>query len=112
MSLSLLLREEETRRFNYVFSAHCVPLQVSRVAFSSNTDVVAVYDELALLNVSLDCAVECAVHRVVLQHVCQVIYGAEVIDTYNLDVATSLSCAEYETADTTETVNTYFNHDG
>ena len=29
----------------------------------------------------------------------------------DLNVAASLSGAEYETADTTETVNTYFNHD-
>ena len=33
------------------------------------------------------------------------------METYNLDVAAVLSRAEYETADTTETVNTYFNHD-
>ena len=110
VSLSLLLGEEETSRFYYVLSTYCIPLQVSGVALCSYADVVAVNDELALFNVSLDSAFKLAVHRVILEHVSQVIYGAEVIDTYNLDVAASLSSTENETANTTETVNTYFDH--
>ena len=47
-------------------------------------------------------------HGVILEHVSQIVYGAEVVDTYNLDVRTGLSSTEYETADTTETINTYF----
>ena len=49
-------------------------------------------------------------HSVILEHVSQVVYGAEVIDTYNLDVIASLSCAEYETTDTAKSVNTNFSH--
>jgi hypothetical protein len=110
VSLSLLLRQEETRRFNYVLSTYSVPLQVGRIALSRYTDVLAVDNQLALLYVSFDSTFEVTVHRVILEHVSQVVNGAEVVDTYNLDVAASLSGAEYETADTTETVNTYFNH--
>ena len=110
MSLSLFLSQEETSRLNYVFSTYSVPLQVSWVAFCSNTDVVTVNDQLALFNVSFDSTLELAVHSVILEHVSQVVNWAKVIDTNNLNVATSLSSAEYETADTTETVNTYFNH--
>ena len=110
MSLSLLLCQEETSRLNYVLSLNLVPLQISRVALSSYTNVVAVNDELALLNVSLDCTLESTVHCVILEHVSQVIYRAKVVDTYNLNVVASLSCAEYEAADTTKSVNTYFNH--
>ena len=110
MSLSLLLSEEETCRFNYVFSFYFVPLQVSRVAFCSYADFLTVNDEQALFYVEIDSAFELTVHGVVLEHVCQVVNRAEVVDTYNLNVVASLSCAENETADTTETVNTYFNH--
>ena len=109
--LCLLFGEEKTRRFNYVFCFHFVPLQISRIALCSYADFLTVNDELAVLNVCLDSALELAVHGVILQHVSQVVYRAKVVDTYNLDVAAVLSGAEYETADTTETVNTYFNHD-
>ena len=60
MSLSLLLGEEETSRFYYVLSTYCIPLQVSGVALCSYADVVAVNDELALFNVSLDSAFKLA----------------------------------------------------
>ena len=49
-------------------------------------------------------------HCVILQHVSHVIYIEEVVDTYNLHVIALLDCAKYETADTAETINTYFNH--
>ncbi|EJX01618.1 glyceraldehyde-3-phosphate dehydrogenase [gut metagenome] len=110
VSLSLFLSQEETCRFNYVFSFNFVPLQVSWVTFCSYADNVTVNDELVVFNVSFDSTFELAVHSVILEHVSQVINWAEVIDTYDLNVITSLSCAEYEAADTTETVNTYFNH--
>ena len=111
MSLSLLLGEEETGGFNYVFCAYGIPLEVGGVAFCSHTDVLTVHDELALFYVARDLALELTVHRVVLEHVCEVVDRAEVVDTHNLDVVTIFDgSAENETADTTETVDTYFDH--
>ena len=110
VSLGFLFCKEETRRFNYVLSTNFVPFQVSRIAFSRYADVLAVYNQFALFYVCLDRAGECTVHRVILKHVSQVINRAKVVDSYNLDVAAILGGAENETANTTETVNTYFDH--
>ena len=110
MSLSLFLSQEQTSRLNYIFSLDFVPLQISRITFCSYADCLAVHNQLAVFNISFDCTLESTVHSVILQHVSQVIYRTQVIDTYDLDVASVLSSTEYETADTTETINTYFNH--
>jgi hypothetical protein len=48
-------------------------------------------------------------HRVILEHVSQVIYRAEVVDTYDLIlVRLRLGSAEDHTADTTEAIDTNF----
>ena len=48
-------------------------------------------------------------HRVIFQHVYHVVYIDQVIDSYDFDIVTSHSCAENQTADTTESVDTNFN---
>ena len=110
MSLCLVLGEEETRRFYYVFSFYFVPLEVGGVTFSRYADFLTVDNEEVLFSAEIDGAIELTVHRVVLEHVSQVVNGAEVIDTYNLNVIAAHGSAENETANTTETVNTYFDH--
>jgi hypothetical protein len=112
VSLSLFLCEEETGRFNNVFSTNFVPLQVSGVAFSGYADLFAVYDEEAVFNVSFDGAIELAVHCVILEHVSQVVNGAAGVDTNNYEFVTLSRSAENETTDTAETVNTYFSPSG
>ena len=42
--------------------------------------------------------------------VSQVIYRAKVVNTNDLNIVSFLSSAEYETSDTSESINTYFNH--
>ncbi len=108
MSLSLLLGQEQTGRLDYVLGAHLVPLQVGGILLGGYADSLAVYDQQALLGVEINRAVETAVHRVVLEHVGHVVYGYEVVDTYYLDVLVGAGSAEYQTADTTETVDTNF----
>ena len=109
MSHSLLLGEEETRRLNYILSLNLVPLQISRVALSRYADSLTVYDQEVLLRIEIDRALELTVHRVILEHVSQVIYRAEVVDTYDLIlVRLRLSSAEDHTADTTEAIDTNF----
>ena len=110
VGLSLLLGQEETSRFNYILSFNLVPLQVGGVTLGGHANLVAVYNQQAVLHVGLDSSLESAVHGVILQHVSQIIYGAKVVDTYYLNVVASLSCAEYETTDTAKSVNTNFRH--
>ena len=108
MSLSLFLRQEEPRGFYYVFSTDSRPLEVGRVLFCGYADGLAIDDEVTVLD--LDGAVEATMHRVVLEHVGHVLCVEQVIDTYDLDVAALLGSTEDKTADTSEAVNTNFNH--
>ena len=108
MSLGFLLGQEQTGRLYDILGADFVPLQVCGILLGGYADHVAVHDELALLHVIVDRTVETAVYRVVLEHVSHVVYRNEVIDTYNLTVCIVACSAEYQTADTTETVDTYF----
>ena len=110
MSLSFFLCQEKTSRFYYVFCTNLVPLQVSWVALCSYADFLTVDDKFAVLNVSLDSAVELTVHCIIFEHVCQIVNRAKVVDTYDLNVISVLSCTENETSDTAKSVNTYFNH--
>ena len=108
VTLSLVLREEETRRFDDILSADFVPLKICRVLLCGDTDGLTVNDEVTVLNFYR--TIEATVHGVILEHVRHVLSVEEVIDTYDLDVATLLRSTEYETADTSEAVDTYFNH--
>ena len=110
MSLSLLFGEEETSRLNYVFSTSLAPADLSGVLACGDTDRLAVYDKEALVHIVVYSAVEAAVHCVILQHVCHVVYGEKVVDCNNLDVVTLGGSAENETTDAAETVNTNLCH--
>ena len=57
-----------------------------------------------------DRTVEATMHRVILEHISHILCIEEVVDTYDLDVATLLGSTEDKTADTSEAVDTYFNH--
>ena len=54
--------------------------------------------------------VELTVHSVILQHISQVVNRAKVVDTYDLNIVSFHCSAENETSDTSESINTYFNH--
>ncbi len=49
-------------------------------------------------------------HGVILEHVCHVVHGEEVVDSYNFDVISLGRCTEDETSDAAEAINTYFCH--
>ena len=109
MSLSFLFGEEKTGRFNYVLSTYFVPLEFVGVLACSNADSLTVDDEFAVFHVNIDRAFELTVHSVIFEHVCKIVYRAEVVDSYDLDVISFLSCTEYKTSDTAESVDTNFN---
>jgi hypothetical protein len=84
--------------------AHLVPLQLGRVLDRGQADLLAVDDQRAALD--LDVAAEAAVHRVVLQHVGQVVGLEEVVDRDDLDLGEVLrDSAEHHAADAAETVD-------
>src|SRR5699024_325816 len=78
VALSLLLGQEQAGGLNHVLSTDLAPGQVSRIALSKNGDLLAVDDDGVLS--SGNSALELAVHGVVLQHISQVISGAQVVD--------------------------------
>ncbi len=110
VSLSLLLSQEQTCGLYNVLSTYSTPVDLLRVAACGNADVLAVYDQLVLLHVSLYGAIETSVHRVVLQHIGHVVYREKVVDCHYFEVIALCAGAEYETADTTESVNTNLCH--
>ena len=109
MRLSFLLGQEQTGRLDNVLGADLVPFQVCGVFLCGYADSLAVYDEKAFLSVEIDGALELAVHRIVFEHVGHVIDRYEVVDAHNFDLCVLARCTEYQTADTSETVDTNFN---
>ena len=107
--IDVLLRgffgQEQAGGFDDDVSADFVPLQVSRVALLRQADFFAVDDE----HVALDRhgALEAAMHRVVLQHVRQVVRLQQVVDAHDFDVAEVLHrSAKHHAADTAKAVDT------
>ena len=87
--------------------ADVAPLQVGRIALGGQADLLAVDDHGVA--VDGDVAVEIAVHRVVLQHVGQVVGIEQVVDADDFDILEILrDGAERHAADTAETVDTNF----
>ena len=112
MLLGLVHGQEQTCRLDDILSTNLVPLEVGGVFLGSDTDAVAVDDELVLGCIDLDGAIELAVHGVILEHVSHVVDGQQVIDTHNLNViyiALLKGRAEHKTTDAAESVNTDFN---
>ena len=106
MTLCLFLGQEQTGGFHDILSAELCPGQISGVALCGDGDLVAVDDD-GLLG-SLNGAVELAVHGVVLQHVSEVVSGAQVVDADDLDLGEVDACAEDHTADASKTIDTNF----
>ena len=91
--------------------ADVVPLEVGRVAFLRQADLLAVDDQRAAFD--LHVALEAAVHRVVLQHVGQVIRLQQIVDRDDLDVAEVLhGGAQHVAADAAEAIDTNLDRHG
>ena len=110
VTLSFFFGQEETGRLYNIFSTYGVPFQVGRILFSRHADFLTVNNQLAVFYVGLDGTVELSVHRIIFEHICQIVYGAQVIDSNDLNVVSLLSSTENKTSDAAETINTYFNH--
>src|SRR5690606_18835213 len=91
--------------------AHLVPLEVGRVAFLGQAEAVAVDHQGVAIDRHL--ALEAAVHRVVAQHVGQVIGLEQVVDADDLDVVEVLDRrTQHVAADAAEPVDAYLDRHG
>ena len=107
MALRLFLGQEQTGGFNDILSPHLCPRQIGRVAFSKNGDIPPVDNDTILT-----CGNgpgKLAVHRIVLQHVGQIIGGAQIIDPHDLNFGMVQAAAQHHTANTSKSIDTNFN---
>src|SRR6478736_8853314 len=106
--LAARLVEEDTGGFDDGGSAHGAPVELRRIGLSGAADRLAVDDELAVRN--FDTALEAAVHRVVLQHVCEVLDLEQIVDRDDLDIATANGSAKNHATDAAEAIDTDLDH--
>jgi outer membrane receptor for ferrienterochelin and colicin len=50
VTLCFVFRQEQTSRFNYIFSTYSIPFQVGRVSFCTNTNGVAIYNQVTIFD--------------------------------------------------------------
>jgi hypothetical protein len=102
--LGRLLGQEDAGRLDDDVGADLAPLQLGRVLQRGQADLLAVDDQRAA--VDRDVALEAAVHRVVLQHVSEVVGLEQVVDADHLDVLEVLHRgAEHHAPDAAEAVD-------
>ena len=106
MALSLLLGQEQAGGLHDVLSTQLSPGQIGGVALGGNRNLLAVDHDGGLGGADLGLAL--AVHGVVLQHISQVLSGAQVVDANDLDLGVVQAGAEDHTADAAKTIDAYF----
>lgn len=99
------LGQEQAGGLDHHVGADCIPLEVGRIAFLGQADLVAVDDQRVAVDRHI--GLEAAMHRVVLQHVGEVIGLEQVIDGHDLDVIGEVlhRRAQHVAADATESVD-------
>ncbi len=101
--------EEETGGFDNDVGADFVPLELGRILFRGEADLLAVDDHVVA--VDLDVMLEDSVDGVVFQHVREIIRIEKVVDSDNFDVLGEVfhCSAENHASDSSESVDSYFN---
>ena len=107
MALALLLGQEQAGGLHNILSTQLSPRQVGGIALGRDRDLLAVDDDGALSVADLSVAL--AVHRIILQHISQVVGGAQIVDAHDLDFGMIQACAEHHAADTAEAIDANFN---
>ena len=107
VACGLLLGQEQASGLDDVLGAHLGPRQVGRVTLCEHGDGAAIDDDGVLG--AADLALELAVHRIIFQHIGQIISGAKIIDTHDLDLGVVHAAAHDHTADAAEAIDTDFN---
>jgi hypothetical protein len=103
----LLLGQEQARGLDDVLGADLLPGQVGRVTLSVHGDTAAIDDNALVAGGHV--GLEPAVHGVVLQHICQIVGRAKVVDAHDLDLRVLQAAAQDHTADPAKSIDTNFN---
>jgi hypothetical protein len=104
MFLRSRLVEKQTGGFDDDVGTDFIPFQFSRVLDRSQADFFAVHHQCGARDRYL--ALEFAVHRVVAQHVGEVVRLQQVVDADDFDIGKILHrCAKYHATDTPEPVD-------
>ena len=106
MGLALLLGQEQAGGLHDVLGAQLAPGNLGGIALGVDGNLLAV-DHDGVLGGG-DLAGELAVHGVILQHVGQVIGGAQVVDAHDLDLRVVDAGAEDHAADAAKPIDTNF----
>src|SRR5699024_3967857 len=106
VALGLLLGQEQAGGLHHVLSADLAPGQVGGVALGEDGDLLAVDHDGVLGGGNL--ALELAVHGVVLQHISQVVGGAQIVDPHDLNVGVVDAGPEHHPADAAKAIDTNF----
>jgi len=112
MLLGTIHGQIETGGLNDVLGAYLSPLDVLCIPLSEDADILSVYNESVIILYG-NLTVETAVHGIILKKISEIVNRKKVVDRnyfYIILVGLLESGAEDETADTTESVNTNFNH--
>ena len=105
--LAGFLGQEEAGTFDHDVGANFFPLQVGRIFFGGQANGLAVHHQV--VSADRDVAIEAAMHRIVLQHVGQVVRLQQVVDGNDFHLREVFRhCTEYHATDTTESIDTDF----
>ena len=107
MALSLLLGQEQAGGLHHILSTQLSPGQVGGVALGGDRDLLAVDDD-GVLGVA-DLRLALAMHGIILQHVSQVVGGAQIVDAHDLDLGVVQAGAEHHAADAAKAIDANFN---
>ena len=106
VGLGLLLGQEQAGGLHNVLSLQLAPGDVLGVALSEDGNLLAVDNDGVLGVAHLSLAL--AMHGIILQHISQVVGGAQIVDAHNLDLGVIQAGAEHHAADTAKTIDANF----
>ena len=106
MGLALLLGQEQAGGLNDVLGAQLAPGNLGGITLGIDGDLLAIDHDGALGGA--DSTLELTMHGVILQHVGQVIGGAQIVDAHDLDLGVIDAGAEDHTANAAKTIDTNF----
>ena len=106
MGLALLLGQEQTGGLDDVLGAQLAPGNLGGITLGIDGDLLAVNHDGALGGA--DSTLELTMHGVILQHVGQVIGGAQIVDAHDFDLRVIDAGAEDHTANAAKTIDANF----
>ena len=99
--------QKKAGAFEHNIRANFIPFEGCRVTLLREANFFAVNDQGIALHRNL--ALEAAMHRVILQHVGQIVGLQQVVDANDFNIAKALNCrAKDVAADATKTIDAYF----